>query len=199
MVPLGATVCLCGGGLPPWRGVATDRRHRFSKHHAQAVPERRSEIDLHRALGATKDHIGIHYSRVLPSLQREGAGRMDDILDTPATPADSSKTGVNGTSGPSSAQKWGRLGSQKVEPTVRFELTASCLQNSCSTTELRRRTCPSIGMLGRVVTLSGKREAPLPSDLVQHDRPGNRGVERVDPSSHGNRDQQVATLSGELP
>ena len=27
-----------------------------------------------------------------------------------------------------------------MEPTVRFELTASCLQNSCSATELRRRT-----------------------------------------------------------
>src|SRR2546428_4888279 len=31
-----------------------------------------------------------------------------------------------------------------MEPTVRFELTASCLQNSCSATELRRRTEPTV-------------------------------------------------------
>ena len=32
-----------------------------------------------------------------------------------------------------------------MEPTVRFELTTSCLQNSCSTTELRRRAKLDLG------------------------------------------------------
>ncbi len=63
----------------------------------------------HSQIGLTADT----YANVLPSLQRDAAGRMDAILAAPTTPADSSKTGVktgvDGTSSPSAAQKWGRL------------------------------------------------------------------------------------------
>ncbi len=37
-----------------------------------------------------------------------------------------------------------RVSTPHVEPTVRFELTACCLRNSCSTTELRRQPHPII-------------------------------------------------------
>lgn len=85
--------------------------------HSAATLMLASGVDLktvstmlgHSQIGLTADT----YASVLPSLQREAAGRMDAILAAPTTPADASttgvKTGVDGTSCPSAAQKWGRL------------------------------------------------------------------------------------------
>ena len=85
--------------------------------HSAATLMLASGVDLktvstmlgHSQIGLTADT----YASVLPSLQREAAGRMDAILAPPTTPADASttgvKTGADGASGPSAAQKWGRL------------------------------------------------------------------------------------------
>lgn len=63
----------------------------------------------HSQIGLTADT----YASVLPGLQREAAARMDAILATPGTPADSSttgvKTGVNETAATSKALKWERI------------------------------------------------------------------------------------------
>ena len=63
----------------------------------------------HSQIGLTADT----YASVLPGLQREAAARMDSILATPATQADSSatgvKTGVNETAATSKALKWERI------------------------------------------------------------------------------------------
>jgi integrase len=62
----------------------------------------------HSQIGLTADT----YASVLPGLQREAAARMDSILARPATPADSSttgvNTGVNETARTSKDLKWGR-------------------------------------------------------------------------------------------
>ena len=57
-----------------------------------------------------------------------------------------------------------------MEPTVRFELTASCLQNSCSTTELRRPGQSSIEILAAALrSVGGEVELALSGHLVEED------------------------------
>lgn len=67
----------------------------------------------------------------------------------------------------------------EVEPAVRFELTACCLRNSCSATELRRRSeCPRRGV-GRKY-----------SEVTPASAPRRRTPDRGSTRGHGGRDQR---------
>src|SRR5687767_13175536 len=75
------------------------------------------------------------------------------------------------------------------EPAVGFEPTTCCLQDSCSTPELRRRT--------RSLRAVRAPNATWHHSRIEHDRERGRRVERPDATTHRERNQDVARLARE--